>query len=309
MDYTSLLPREDLFQQIGSSGRGPGKYSSILNFSVNENANIVLVVGEYSAIEYDLDGSCIETFKRPPGIMFDYLDQDRIVFYKNNNVDSPVNLVITNQDLKPVKEFYNYNPKPATNFGLLAAPLYSYKSHLYFKEYWNDTLFCIQDTVLVPHIIVNEKDPLLDMTFELKPSSSVTDLVSQLDKVEDKLLTHSIYESDSFVFLSYHQGMNPRDPKVVKFIFDKIDNATICIKDGKIKNDIDGGMNLYPNLIANSGILVQWIDAYRFKRYLTSDDFVISVPKYPSRKKELEKLSSNLKDTDNPVLMLIKLKE
>ena len=161
----------------------------------------------------------------------------------------------------------------------------------------------------MPHIIVNEKNLLLDKTFKLKPSSSVTDLVSQLDKVEDKLLTHSIYESDSFIFLSYHRGMNPRDPKVVKFIFDKMNNATICIKDGKIINDIDGGMDLYPNLIVNSGILIQWVDAYRLKKYLTSDDFVISVPEYPSRKKELEKLSSNLKDTDNPVLMLIKLKE
>jgi hypothetical protein len=40
-----------------------------------------------------------------------------------------------------------------------------------------------------------------------------------------------------------------------------------------------------------------------------SEEFKNSTPKYPEKKKELEKLASSLDENDNPVLMLIQLKQ
>lgn len=301
--------RGKFIRQIGSLGRGPGEHSAIMNFAVNEKANIVIVQGTYSIVEYDLEGNYVKNIRRLPGQEFEFIDQDRIVFYKANNINSPVNIIITSLDLEPVREFYNQNPKAATNFSLVGAPLYNFKGHLYFKEHWNDTLFCIQDSVLVPHIIFNESEILLDKNFEIKSSGSVPGLVSQLEKVEDKLLTDNIMESESFVFISYRQGMNPRTHSYVRVLYDKDNNNTYCINNGEFINDIDGGLDFYPQLIADSRVLVQWLDAYSLKAHLASGDFAISVAKDPLMKNELEILGSSLKDTDNPVLMLVKLKE
>lgn len=296
-------------KRIGNKGRGPGEYLSILNFIVNERANIVLVMGEYSTIEYDMEGNFVKNFKRVPGIQFEFIEQDRIVFYKPNSINSPVNLIITSLDLIPIRKFYNPSPKPSNDFTRQHAPLYNFNGHIYFKEHWNDTLFCINDSVRVPHIIFNEKDVLLDKSFELKSNSSVPDLISQLDKIEDKLMTSNIFESDRFVLISYSQGMNSRVQKYVRILFDKKNNNTFRINKGEFTNDIDGGIDFFPKQIVDSRVLIQWLDVFNLKAYTATVDFATSAPKYPSKKKELEKLSSNLKDNDNPVLMLLKLKE
>jgi len=38
-------------------------------------------------------------------------------------------------------------------------------------------------------------------------------------------------------------------------------------------------------------------------------EFKNSSPEYPEKKKELEKLANTLKETDNPVLVLVRLKK
>jgi len=301
--------RGGFIRQIGSLGRGPGEHSTIMNFAVNEKADIVIVQGTYSIVEYDLEGNYVKNIRRLPGQEFEFIDQDRIVFYKANNINSPVNLIITSLDLEPVRKFYNLNPKAATNYSLSGAPLYNFKDHLYFKEHWNDTLFCIQDSVLIPHIIFNESELLQDKNFEIKSSGSVPDLVSQLEKVENKLMTDNILESERFVFISYRQGMNPRTHRYVRVLFDKDNSIACCLNNGEFINDIDGGLDFYPQQIADSRVLVQWLTAYSLKAHIASPEFAASVSEDTSMKNKLEILGNSLKDTDNPVLMMVKLKE
>ena len=54
--------------------------------------------------------------------------------------------------------------------------------------------------------------------------------------------------------------------------------------------------------------LISWTDAYKLKTYLKSEAFQSSTPKYPEKKKELERQANSLDENDNPVLMLVKLK-
>ena len=42
--------------------------------------------------------------------------------------------------------------------------------------------------------------------------------------------------------------------------------------------------------------------------YVASETFKNSTPKYPEKKEELEKLAASLDENDNPVLILVKLK-
>jgi hypothetical protein len=55
--------------------------------------------------------------------------------------------------------------------------------------------------------------------------------------------------------------------------------------------------------------MVMWIEAKQFKDHIASDDFKNNFPKYPEKKKELEKLSNSLSVFDNPVLMFVTFKK
>ena len=76
-----------------------------------------------------------------------------------------------------------------------------------------------------------------------------------------------------------------------------------------IENDFDGGMNFFPDTQINDSTLLMVIQPFELKEYIASDEFRKSTPKYPEKKKALEKLASSLDENDNPVLMLVKLKK
>ncbi len=51
------------------------------------------------------------------------------------------------------------------------------------------------------------------------------------------------------------------------------------------------------------------INPLDIKALVTTNEFKRSQPRYPEKKKELEKLANSLQETDNPVLMLVRLKK
>lgn len=294
-------------RQIGILGRGPGEHSSIMNFLVNEKANIIIVQGQSSTIQYDLAGNFVKNLGRLPGQKFEVLDHE-IVFYKPSSIASPVNLVVTSLDFKPIREFYNKNPKPKTNTVFTSAPLYLSGNRICFKEHFNDTLFYLTDSILVPHIVFKEKGFLLDPNFELKSTGDMSDLIAQLDLVEDKLMMHDVHEGKRYVFVSYIQGMNPRTQRFVRFLFDKEDGNIFCIKDGEFFNDIDGGISFYPTTRFDDNTLAIQIDALTLKRHVSGDEFRQTPALFPEKKKALEELANSLTEESNPVLMVVRMK-
>jgi hypothetical protein len=76
-----------------------------------------------------------------------------------------------------------------------------------------------------------------------------------------------------------------------------------------IYNDVDAGPRFYPMKQVNDSTLAMWIEAKQLKDHVASKDFMNSIVKYPEKKKELEILASSLKETDNPILMLVRLKK
>jgi len=76
-----------------------------------------------------------------------------------------------------------------------------------------------------------------------------------------------------------------------------------------IINDLDGGVNILPLTIKDDNTIIGWVDAIKLKAHVASETFKNSSPKYPEKKKKLEKLANSLKETDNPVLVMVSLKK
>ena len=54
--------------------------------------------------------------------------------------------------------------------------------------------------------------------------------------------------------------------------------------------------------------IITLINPFNLKTYVASAEFKSIIPKYPEKKKELIKLADSMKETDNPVLVLVRLK-
>lgn len=81
---------------------------------------------------------------------------------------------------------------------------------------------------------------------------------------------------------------------------------------GGILNDLDGGTLFQPEnyfVEDSQEYMVGLQYPYQIKVHVASTDFKNLIPEYPEKKKELEKLANSLKETDNPVLVLVRLKK
>ncbi len=81
---------------------------------------------------------------------------------------------------------------------------------------------------------------------------------------------------------------------------------------GGIPNNFDGGLSFSPDTYFEENgdeYLAGTIQPFELKAHVASDAFKNSTPKYPEKKKQLEQLANSLDENDNPVLMLVKLKE
>ena len=114
----------------------------------------------------------------------------------------------------------------------------------------------------------------------------------------------NLFETQSFIYSEFIDK-----EQIYTFIGFKDGDAYLLIKDKGIKNDIDGGPSLFFKMAKDKNTVISWINAYELKDYVGSEDFKNSTPKYPEKKKELEKLANSLDENDNPVLMLVKLKK
>jgi hypothetical protein len=128
-----------------------------------------------------------------------------------------------------------------------------------------------------------------------------------------------VFETSRFLAISY--GYNKKstialiDKKSKKSYLTYLESGPAVLGNnyiGGILNDLDGGVRFQPeNYFAENGreYLFGLINPFQIKALVANNEFKNSSPKYPEKKKELEKLANNLKDADNQVLMIITLKK
>jgi len=74
---------------------------------------------------------------------------------------------------------------------------------------------------------------------------------------------------------------------------------------------LDGGFPFHPRYYHEENGQEYMIDLLlpnRLKTYVASDEFKSSEPKFPKKKVQLEELSKRIEDTDNPIIVMVKLK-
>jgi len=157
--------------------------------------------------------------------------------------------------------------------------------------------------IFKPHLVIEVGKKLIT-----PDARSVYDGLDIEDKYIDPL---NLFEFGDYVYYDFvYRFVLPNDELIYSFNGSKKTNYQVLfIKSEGIINDIDGGPNILPRTIKDDNTVIALIDALQLKAYVSSETFKNSMPRFPEKKRDLEKLASGLKETDNPVLIFVKIRK
>lgn len=302
---------------IGKKGNGPGEFTHFISFGIDEIKKIIVVFNAvpYKLLTFGYDGKFKESFPYNDGKYvndIDFISDNKYIVMKSNasgSTDFSYHLYTNNHQLiaKRIKPI-NFTMKGS--FGLSQAfSYYIFKNQFIVKEnLLNDTVYFVSAmNSMIPKYVFDfgklafplelQKNSL-ELTLKARESGRAN--VSELDEY---IMPDGIFETNSYIILCYRFNQ-----KFYWGYYNKQTKETCTTVNQGIINDYDGGPLFHP-IYQKNNMIIGFIHAYEFIDYINSSTFKNSTPKYPEKKKELEKLANSLNENDNPVLMLVKLKE
>jgi hypothetical protein len=312
-----------LINTIGRKGRGPGEFSSGFKFTVDEKSGDVFIMDTGNRTKvYSQNGTFLREIRLSEIVGSERWNSDieifnSKIFYPNSieSGNSKYNWLIldTLGNLVATKE--NSVPSFQNNMGRDAV-IYKYGNKLFYYNWYNDTIFSISPDLIYngeyvfapgnhrwPKMIINtmkieEMNSLLHSVFEPIRMSETKHFILLTYGYLDKAAFCLINKENKKTFLAYKNfGTSGNGYRY----------TTSCLI-----NDIDGGMpltNIGYYSENNEEYITSLISPFDLKGYVLTDEFKESTPKYSEKKKNVEILANRLKETDNPVLMMVRLKK
>jgi hypothetical protein len=254
-------------------------------------------------------GEFIKIFQSPINTKYFKITESGILCYSTNyvaNIENSYNLIDTNGRI--IKSFPNryrwdYKVQRGTGTAIFDENLfYRFNNRLFKKEVYSDTIYVFENLNFKPHLVIEQGEKLLttQARSDFEPLYLFENFISQ----------KNLFEFGDYIFYEFGYGFRIGGNNFYYgFISSKKDNfqALINTEQG-LTNDLDGGPNIWPKTIKDEYTIIAWVDALKLKTHVASDAFKKSTPKYPEKKMKLEKLTNSLKDTDNPVLIMVRLK-
>ena len=291
---------------IGTMGRGPGEYMRGNKFAVDENTGRVYVCDAGNIIKiYSGSGS----FQRSISLQsyggsvdaIGLIDSKLFVTYYMQYGDAEFEWVLVDSTGNLLMNKRRTDDFFSSNY-LAGGGTYIVGSKLNYWSNFIDTVFSISDDLTInPEFIIKPGDYRL-------PRSRVEDPLSQLS---DYVTIDQVFETRSYITIrySFYRGKNGC------VLVDRYNHDTYLSYwerngSGGIENDLDGGTKFLPKgYFEENGreYLVGLVEPVTLKTRIAGSEFRDIIPKCPEKKEELERLADNLKDTDNPILVLVRL--
>jgi hypothetical protein len=308
--YTTILEFNtdgSFITRIGTKGRGPNEFTAAHDVKIDPNSKeIYLLAGwQKKFFVYSENGKIIRTFPITFSPSDFHFIGDNILCYSENHMgDIQNSYTLIDKTGKVIKYYPNKYPfKNHDAYGITGENLfYKFDNKLFKKEVYSDTIYSYNNEKFAPHMIIQVGDKLITPQARTEFDSRYL--------AENFIIPLNLFEFGDFVYYEFVYTFALPKVLIYSFIGSKRNSfkALINTKQG-IKNDLDGGPNILPKTIKDDNTVIGWVDALKLKAHVASDAFKNSTPKYPEKKKELEKLAERLKDTDNPVLVLLRLKK
>jgi hypothetical protein len=189
-------------------------------------------------------------------------------------------------------------------------PFYFSQNKYHIKSMYNDTVYEISSDKIEPEYFINLGKHKLPN--DLRPERLGA---SQLQKFRDNGHNYyfaQVFEASEKVFIGAFNFGEPESPKYL--IYNKFKKECILLTDYENKstgfvNDWDGGIDFCPTGQLNDNQVFMPITPLQFKKQLSEISKDNTEIKYPESKSKLLNLISSMDETDNPILMVVTLKQ
>jgi hypothetical protein len=301
----------DFLNKIGKRGNGPGEYQYGTSFTIdNKNKLIYILDRNNNIFKYDFYNNFLDAL--PIDHLHGYFRD--IEFYNGhlflfetiNNGFAKYKWVEIDTTGNTISIQPNSIPTFECNIGFRSDCSYKTENSLVYWDKYNDTIFQIKDENINVRYLWDKWKTRL-------PRENITPAQYENFYFDP----WNIIESKDFLFIYYYENKHYctaflNKEKEQFYIVNKSKDEDDRYCGPGFTNDIDGGLNFAPmeNYVSPEGeYLIGWEFAYKLKNHVNHESFIHAKPKFPEKKKELEKLANSLNENDNPVLMLVKLKE
>jgi hypothetical protein len=305
-----------LIKKIAHYGKGPNEFHYGMNFTVNEKNGEIYVADINKIKVYSIEGTFIRDISYSNYLanvchVIALLGSNIFITDYGLEADSKCRWAIIDIKGNLIKK----QERTIKPMGLLPdGDVYNFENKIFYYDYSNDTIISISqefkiksEYVFVPGKFRWPKDGLV--------------FSSLLPPMYDLFKPLRMFETKKYIFLEYAF----KDKWAILLIDKKTKKTYQGFKEKKIgqvnymadiPNDIDGGLPSSPEpkdyfFYVDNGVeyIITLIYPFELKKHISSTEYINSTPKFPEKKKELEKLANSLNENDNPVLMLVKLKE
>ena len=324
---------------IGRNGQGPGEYIFSNNSFLNTDKPTIFVEDTKHILEYDFMGNHIRSFKHISEEGFwleNYAYAGDGVFIADTyyNGKNPFKYYLVDSNGVIIKSFPNhifYSKIGAwrTNDEGALTPLHV-NDRVYLKDVLNDTVYVLKNMELQPAYVFE----LGKYTYPLETLESFEGHGSQrsllVSAIRFSTAPGTFVVTEKFIFYyvllpeavpkpkakpRYRPLTNQKasDDMPVYGIYgiDKQTNTLLDTDDyfqKGIVNDLNGGLPFIPIYYAGNNLLVGIWWADDMKETLTEKYFANQTIKDPQAYQKLKELLKTLKDDDNPVVVVAKLK-
>ncbi len=287
-------------KKIGSIGRGPGEYLSVIDFCIDEQIENIYIISSGQLLVFNFEGTFINSYKlsfRPSQII--NIDNSSFMFHLFNMPD-PANgdvysWYITDKKGVTLARIKNHL-KRVSRPGLIVGdtPFYMFGNTPHFMEFGIDTLYFFQGKIKQPYAIFNfgnlkmNPDPLIT-------SANRKEVARQL---KDKLFIDWINENNDYLFFELHLGLSD---STLNSIYNKRTNEICILKDKGFKNNIDEGLTFWPKHFSND-LIIDYIDSFDLLKFIKKNNEARKM----KISNEIVNLGKRLNEDSNPVLIILK---
>lgn len=314
LDYVYVFTRKGKFvRKIGRIGSGPGEYLIARSFTCDDSlvyiqTNYLGKIMKYRLSDNSFRGSipiesktAQEIFVLPNNRMSTYIGSaayidDIYTALLINMQGDTIDYLRPNIDIDQLKKKARH---------VLTEQLVSWqtKDQVNVYEFNNDTIYGISSSGIFPRY-------KLDLGKYKMSEDVFYDLKVRFKEEPNCITIRTGIECSDYIYMSFNYQedlwcaqYNKNNGKI-KCWKGKKDDAFIF----PFHNDVDGGNKVFTVNQIRGGYLGSRIDYDVVDEYLTPEHFAKSEVKFPEKQAELIRLIKELKEDDNPILALYKLK-
>ena len=287
--------------KIGKVGRGPGEYNQAMSISVDTLMKNIYFLDTDRLVKYDYDGNFIKEYQL--GIksmkLLEYKEGVFLIddeFYQFAEPGKRFSIHFYSEAEEKQIAKVDCPKKDKIPFSISFPIMYKFNRNTFLKDYWDNTIYQVEDPEnLNTYALINMGK------FKNRDQDDKFVITGKKNKGEELVLgIDKISESDHFIFMLANQGL---------FFYDKNSKETQCCEFSNkgekwytFENDLTGGPTLFANNfplhVVDNNTFVTFNHAYEF-----FEDGV------DANNSQIKKVMQNLQVDDNPVLVLVKMKE